>query len=193
MPLPSLNSSGCMPPYLPGSSPQIKADMAPYETTMAEMAQAFAHTPERVAILRGLINFRNELRNKGISGTQWIAGSFLEDCEKQRARPPDDVDIVTFGYRPASIQDDPSWLNFVNANKTILFDRKAIKTAHSCDSFYVDMHLHPEILVSNSRYWFGLFSHQRVTHIWKGIASISLADDDQAALNLFGGGTANAP
>lgn len=53
MTLPKLNSSGVMPPYLPGSSPQIGADMAPYTTTTVELVQTFGHTPERAAILRG--------------------------------------------------------------------------------------------------------------------------------------------
>lgn len=193
MSLPKLNSSGVLPPYLPGSSPQVKADMAPYGTTSVELVRAFGHTPERAAILRGLINYRTQLRAKGIGGTQWIAGSLLEDCERQRSRPPADVDIVTFGYRPQTALDDALWRQFVYNNRTALFDRAAVKSAYACDAFYVDMHLHPEMLVSSSRYWFGLFSHQRVTDAWKGIVSISLSDDDQAALSILDGGAPNAP
>lgn len=193
MPLPKLNSSGVMPPYLPGSSPQVRADMAPYATTTVELVQIFGHTPERAAILRGLINYRSQLRNQGIDGTQWIAGSLLEDCEKQRSRPPADVDVVTFGYRPTNAQDDSSWQQFVHNNRTALFDRSAVKSTYACDAFYVDMHLHPEMLVSSSRYWFGLFSHQRVTDAWKGIVSLPLSDNDQAALSILSGGISNAP
>lgn len=193
MALPALTAGGVMPPYLPGSSPQVRADMAPYATTMLEIAQTFGNTEPRKDLLRGLINYRDELRNRGIAGSQWLAGSFLEDCERLRARPPSDIDLVTFGYRPTTHEDDPDWMSFVDSNRLVLFHRETVKNSFKCDAFYVDMHLHPEMLVSSSRYWFGLFSHQRDSHTWKGIVSIPLHDDDLAALAELNGGGSYAP
>ena len=40
-------------------------------------------------------------------------------------------------------------------------------------------------MVRNTHYWFGLFTHQRETFIWKGMLEISLQDDDESALELL--------
>lgn len=186
--IPSINRSGVLPPFLPGVGPTNSAAMAPYRASITELASKFASTPERVAILKGLLDFRGKMRNAGIDqGFQWIDGSFLEDCERNRGRPPKDVDLVTFARRPHQHQIDADWQAFVTANQD-LFDRKEVKATYSCDAFYVDLFLPPEAVVSRSRYWFGLFSHQRSTYLWKGLIEVPLVDDDAAARALLGGG-----
>jgi hypothetical protein len=41
-------------------------------------------------------------------------------------------------------------------------------------------------VVDDTRYWLGLFSHQRDTLLWKGILKVAMADDnDGAALTLL--------
>lgn len=186
--IPSINSSGVLPPFLPGVEPTNSAAMAPYRASITELASEFATTPERVAILKGLLDFRGKMRSAGIDqGFQWIDGSFLEDCERNRGRPPKDVDLVTFARRPYQYQQDADWRAFVAANQD-LFNRKEVKAAYSCDAFYVDLFLPPEAVVSRSRYWFGLFSHQRSTYLWKGLIEVPLVDDDAGARALLGGG-----
>lgn len=185
--IPSINSSGVLPPFLPGVEPTNPAAMAPYRASISELASEFATTRERVAIITGLLDFRRKMLNAGIDqGFQWIDGSFLEDCERNRGRPPKDVDLVTFARRPRQHQQDADWRTFVAANQN-LFNRKEVKATYSCDAFYVDLFLPPEAVVSRSRYWFGLFSHQRSTYLWKGLIEVPLADDDAGARALLGG------
>lgn len=166
--------------------------MAPYKAELIEVVQRFATSPERIRILQGLLNFRQRLRDVDIiEGFQWIDGSFVENCERHRSRPPSDVDLVTFAERPRAYQDAPAWNSFVKDNVD-LFDRNKLKQDYCCDAFYEDLGLPSRIVVSRSRYWFGLFSHQRVTYIWKGLLEIPLqADDEQASLLL--GGLGNEP
>jgi hypothetical protein len=43
--------------------------------------------------------------------------------------------------------------------------------------------------LSQSLYWYSLFSHKRLSHEWKGFAAVPLnAADDQAALAAIAGG-----
>lgn len=190
--IPSVNSSGVLPPFLPGNEPADPAAMAPYRASIKELASEFATTPERAAIFTGLLDFRDKMRNAGIDqGFQWIDGSFLEDCEKIRGRPPKDIDLVTFARRPPNYQQAAEWKAFVTSNLD-LFSRVAVKAAYKCDAFYVDLFLPPEAVVACSRYWFGLFSHQRSTYLWKGMIEVPLIDDDADARALLRG-RQNAP
>nr|WP_221178025.1 hypothetical protein [Salinisphaera halophila] len=166
--------------------------MAPYRASIADIVESFSGTPERCAILDGLLDFREKMRRAGIDqGFQWIAGSFIENCEKTRERPPKDVDVVTFARRPTQHEMQDDWRKFV-ANNHEIFSTKQVKEAHDCDAYYVDLSLPSELVVSQSRFWFGLFSHQRATYLWKGILQVSLADDDAAARALLAGGITNA-
>ncbi len=186
--IPSLNQSGVLPPFLPNAGPTESAAMAPYQATLVEIVQRFASSPERVSILNGLLRYREKLRSYGIiDGFQWIDGSYLEDCEKHRSRPPSDIDLVTFAERPVHCSDLSSWKDFVAQNRSSLFDRDAIKQTYSCDAFYEDLGLPSRQLVSRSRYWFGLFSHQRMTYLWKGLLMVPLQADDAQAISMIGG------
>lgn len=187
--IPAFNQSGVLPPFLPEQSPAQSAAMAPYLASMVELAATLTSSPERVAILNGFLDFRQNLRAAGFNeGFQWVAGSYLEDCERQRGRPPQDVDIVTFARRPASYEDDGNWREFV-AHNPGLFSPSIVKESHRCDAFFVDLTLPQEAIVSQTRYWFGLFSHQRSTYLWKGILAVDLQDDDLGARALLSGGS----
>ena len=99
--IPVHNHEGVLPPFLPGGSPTEPGEMAPYKTNFSEVVQRYGETPERLAILEGLLAYRAALRGAGIiNGFQWLDGSFVEDCEKNRNRPPTDIDIITFSFRP---------------------------------------------------------------------------------------------
>lgn len=192
--IPAINESGVLPPFLPAYGPADPAAMSPYTASMTEIATRFAITAERKAILMGLLGYRQALRDAGITdGFQWVDGSYLEECERDRGHAPNDIDIVTFAERPNAAVDDASWAVFFAQNKTTLFDPNAIKKAYRCDAYYQDLDLPAKIIVSRVRYWFGLFSHRRLTYLWKGLLQIPLQDDDQAALDLLSGGAHNAP
>jgi len=188
--IPTLNQSGVLPPFLPTAGPTQSAAMAPYKASLTEVVARFATTPERIDIIRGFLGYRQLLHNAGIvDGFQWINGSYVENCEQYRGKPPSDIDVVTFAERPVNFTDDTLWIQFVARNRNNLFDRNSIKQNYRCDSFYEDLSLPNKVLVSRARYWFGLFSHQRTTYLWKGLLVIPLQADDQAALALLNGGT----
>lgn len=175
--IPSFNQSGVLPPFLPGSLPIQSGAMAPYKVTLLEVVQRFSAGNVRPDIVRGLIDYRAALRAVGVSsGFQWIDGSFVEDIENNQGRPPNDVDTVTFALRPLAHQKQEHWNNLVN-QRAELFIPAECKKRFRCDAYYVDMNLPPRSLVDQARYWFGLFSHQRDTYLWKGMLEIPLDDD----------------
>ena len=93
--IPELNQSGVLPPFIPEYGPTDSARMAPYRTTILEFVQRYSQTKERVIILKGLLAYREQLRNIGVTdGFHWIDGSFVENVEQNQNRPPSDIDEV---------------------------------------------------------------------------------------------------
>jgi hypothetical protein len=88
---------------------------------------------------------------------------------------------VTFASIPGSVEEK---MALVVANLDI-FDSQSAKAAFYCDAYFVDLTVKPLLLVDNTRYWFGLFSHQRETSLWKGMLQVPIASDDAAALALL--------
>jgi len=161
--------------------------MSPYETTLTRIGQKLCASNERKAIFRGLLQYRQQLANLGFTtGFQWLSGSFMDDIETLETRHPQDVDLVTFYYRPAGIPDDAAWLDFINVNANLL-DWQLVKPVYRCDPYFVDLSTAPESLVNQARYWFGLFSHRR-TGAWKGLLQVPLpvTQDDNDASILVG-------
>ncbi len=191
--IPPLNQAGVLPPYLTNIGPTKSDAMSPYKTNIKELVSRFAVTPKRIDIVKGLINYRQLLRKEGIvDGFQWIDGSYVERCEERLNRSPNDVDVVTFAYRPQNYKDDGKWGLFVKQKEDIIFNRRIIKQLYACDAFYEDLSLPGKVIVSRARFWFGLFSHQRSTFLWKGLLEIPLQADDNDALTPLNGGTKNA-
>ena len=178
--IPAFGPSGVLPPFV-GANPAWPAGLSPYVATMTEIVARFGASIERFAILSGLLDYRAALAGIGITkGFQWIDGSFVEQCEVLRQRPPGDVDIVTFAYRPFT----PDWSLFVSQHAE-LFDPFLSKIQFKCDAYYVDLDKPSNWIVEDSAYFNGLFSHQRDTLQWKGMISIDLNSDDAAARRLM--------
>ncbi|WP_416046461.1 DUF6932 family protein [Delftia acidovorans] len=179
--LPSFNGSGVLPPFL-GDGPDERQAASPYKASMSELVVHFGYTPERRRILRGLLDFRHALRSVAIvTGFQIIDGSFLEDCERTRSRPPSDIDLVTFSHLPVPAQEATAFLG----EHIALFDTAAVKQAYACDAYFVDLAKDARYVVQDTIYWYGLFSHQRDTFMWKGLVTIPmLSDDNQALIEL---------
>lgn len=184
--IPDLTISGVLPPYI--GSPILAAQMSPYDTTLVRIVQKFGKSPARIAILRGLLAYREQLSSIGmVTGYQWLSGSFMDDIEALEVRDPRDIDMVTICYRPASCgKDDSAWTVFFNSNLH-LFDPKKTKDAFSCDSYFIDLDMDGFSVVDQARYWFGLFSHSRVG-LWKGMLRVPLevSQDDLDASALLG-------
>jgi len=179
--IPAFNISGVLPPFDVAVGPASPTAMSPYPVPMTDVVRRFATTTERVAMVSGLMDYRESLISAGIDdGFQWLDGSFVEDVENLRARPPGDVDVVTFAHRPTAHSSVDAWNVFVSVN-TDLFDPRVNKSRYRCDAYFIDLNLGPKILVNSTRYWFGLFSHQRATALWKGMLQVPLQSDDAAA------------
>lgn len=177
--IPPLNLSGVLPPFT-GGDPRSPAQVAPYETSLEAVVDRYAISTERVAILLGLCAFRERLRSLQITnGYQWLCGSFTESIENLENRAPRDIDVVTFAYRPFQLSSSDSWMTFVHSNLDF-FNTKKSKENYKCDAYYVDLNKPPHLIVADTTYWFGLFSHRR-NGLWKGMLRVSLQSDDTAA------------
>jgi hypothetical protein len=174
MSIPLFTIDGILPPFTgtgPGDDPSF---MSPYEVNAEEVVRRFCTTAQRRQILEGWLDHRDALRGIGIaSGFQWLDGSFLEEKE------PNDLDIVCFLRLPNEVKSDDEKLALWNEHLA-LFDRSAVKGAYSLDSFFLDLNGSPEVLVTLSRYYLQLFSHQRITFLWKGMIQVPLEDANDA-------------
>ncbi len=178
--IPAFNLSGVLPPFDASLGPAAPGSMSPYDASMSEFAGQFATSDERVELLLGLLEYRERLRLSGMTdGFQWIDGSFIEDIETIRGRPPADIDLVTFASRPAA--HAANWTDFVDAHPE-LFDQDESKAQFHCHAFFVDMTRTPEYVIDSTAYWFGLFSHQRESALWKGLVRIPIQSDDELVL-----------
>jgi hypothetical protein len=155
---------------------------------VSELSTAFASTPERKVLLTGLLAYREALRTAGVtSGFQLIDGSFTEDCEGRRGRPPGDIDVITLADLPVGRPDVTA---FMQANLA-LFSTAQAKATYKCDAYFIDLGKASRLIAEDTMYLFGLFSHQRVTALWKGMVKIPLISDDdvvQAAMTAVAAG-----
>jgi hypothetical protein len=181
MPVPAFTLDGILPPFT--GDPTDDTTMSPFKVTVPEFVASFALTPERVQILEGLLEFRRRIHGLGIMrGIQWIDGSFVEMNDSVRA--PRDADVVTFFFRPSTLAERPAWEAAMDAHPGI-FDHAQVKAELKCDGYWVDLSVpKPLYHVDQTRYWFGLFSHRRLSRQWKGMLQLplgSLAEDLEAA------------
>ena len=184
MPIPAFTIDGILPPYVgphgPGGAPE---DMTPYVVSATEVVATLGISSQRQIILRHWLNHRAALRRIGFTrGYQWLDGSFVEQ------KDPQDLDVVTFTYRPTHAKDNTALSALITANIDIFY-RPLVKKAFMLDAFFLDFEGSAEALVSVSRYYLGLFSHRRGDDLWKGMLQVRLEDvtDDQTALSALGG------
>jgi hypothetical protein len=181
--IPAFTLSGVLPPF-DGPNPG-QGSISPYRATLLEVAQRLCTSRQRIGLLRGLIELRKALVKLGINqAVQWLDGSFCENVEISRGRPPADIDVVTLFIRPEIFLKEPAkWKTFVEANRDV-FSRERTKKLFCCDAFFVDIQgLSISNLIQQITYWHGLFTHQRETFQWKGIIEVQLTpnDDDVVA------------
>jgi hypothetical protein len=150
------------------------------------LVDSFSISPERMAILDGLLRFRADLHQAGIvSGFQWLDGSFLEQVEMLEGRPPRDMDVVTFFEMPSG-QDQRSLIQ----RHGVLFDQKQVKATYAMDAYVVVLgQPADQWLVKYVSYWYSMWSHRR-DGLWKGFVQVDLDPaqdaDARAILNLQG-------
>lgn len=180
--IPAFNLSGVLPPYT-GANPADRTYVSPYKVNMSDVVNRFATSLRRVEILRGLLDYREQLlRLNIVDGYQWLDGSFVENVEVIHGRDPNDIDVVTFARRPMS--DLQAWKATIQSNPN-LFNPRNTKSTFMCDAYFVDLLNDPKTIISDTAYLFGLFSHQRKTSLWKGMLHVPLVSDDATARALI--------
>jgi hypothetical protein len=181
--IPDHSLSGVLPPFV-GENPANRAEASPYLASMSEFVQRFCTTMERARLLSGLLKYRSGLANLMVrDGMQWIDGSFLEEVEATRKRPPQDIDLITLAHRPETHQTDQDWELLFRANIGF-FVPSFVKETFHCDAYFIDLDKRADILIKDVCYFHGLFSHQRDTLLWKGIVEIPLESDDDIASTI---------
>lgn len=185
--IPPFTSSGVLPPYV-GTDPAVLGSMSPYTVGLVELVQRFAHSPERRDIFTGYLAHRAYLIRLGVTGIQWLDGSFLEDVENLESRAPGDIDVISFIVRPPAYQNPnhAAWEAFWRGHMSV-FDARQAKAAYQTDAYFVDVAFGPGFVVKQTAYWFGLFSHKRASGLWKGMLEVPLDSnqDDDAASQLL--------
>lgn len=166
------NIHGVIPPVSDGTS----IERSPYEIDILTFTKMFSLSNERIAILKNFLYYRKFLYELDItSGFQWVNGSFTENVETLRNRPPNDIDVVSFITEPK------------NPLPNELFDNSYIKQQYQVDSYFVDLNDAPQELVKWTAYWYSMWSHQRDTNIWKGFFQMPLSEqDDLEAFSYLG-------
>lgn len=181
-----LASPAILPPFTGGNPGATLACRSPYRAGLDEVVQRFGKSAKRQGLLRGLIQYRRELRRVALGAKfQWLAGSFVEEP----GREPNDIDVVTFfetdAAGRAAAMSDP----LIKQRITALAKRGLVKTTYGLDSFFIDLSWPPHQVVAQTHYWYGLFSHQRVSYAWKGMLEVDAqsVDDDYSAEALLSG------
>lgn len=172
--IPDWSADGVLPPV--DLADPTSTARSPYRTSLTDFALRFATSAERIAIIDGFLGYRSELHAAGLTrGFQWIDGSFLEHVELLRSRPPRDVDVVTFYQLPPGETQAA-----IFARRPDAFDHDQLKVRFSVDAYMQQLESAGDYLVRQSAYWYGLWSHQRSTFVWKGFVEIDLDPREDA-------------
>ena len=75
---PHFTTNGVIPPFV-GGDPTIPSMMSPYRVTMHQFVEWFGYSHARLAIISGLLDFRQKLIETGLSGFQWLE-QFTNQC-----------------------------------------------------------------------------------------------------------------
>ena len=176
MSIPKFNAAGVIPPFL--KDPRLMGRGSPYPASSSDVAQHFATSQRRCEILQGWLDYRARLLNLGMTGFQWIDGSFCEDLTRAN-REPGDIDVVTF-WAPPEQTDPDAFEEDLWAKHRALVDPKLTKQTFQTDAYFVRLENKEWAPVVLVHYWFGLFSHRRNDSAWKGIVQVPLDAGDDA-------------
>lgn len=179
--IPPWNPEGLLP-AVDMASP-TSANRSPYPVALTEVVLRFSTSPERIAILRGFLEYRASLHAVGLtSGFQWLDGSFAENIEIGTcARPPNDIDVVTFYRLPAGVTQVDLVVSAPGLFPEDAEEVQALKGRYKVDAYAVHLELGADRLVDRSAYWYGVWGHQRDTFTWKGFVQVDLSPADDAA------------
>ncbi len=177
--IPAWNSAGVLPAIRPsqqGHSP----DRSPYSVPLSDVIYQFATSPERILILKGLLDYRAALHKLGLtSGFQWLDGSFMENIETLEMRPPNDMDAVTYFYLPSGETQS----SFAEKAGNLL-SSNFVKTTYSVDAYpHVLGEPNDALQIRLISYWYSMWSHRR-DGLWKGFIQVDLDPQEDVSARL---------
>lgn len=184
--IPDWSPLGVLPPI--NLLSPTSADRSPYIVSLTDFILHFNTSEERRLILQGYLRYRQAFHDIGlVSGFQWLDGSFIEQIEIVEARPPRDIDVVTFFDMPVGM----SQIDVLSLNPRLFKPehRDEIKDEYHVDGQWVPLTVPPKRLVERSTYWYSVWGHRRDL-TWKGFVQVDLspAKDDTAVAILNGMG-----
>lgn len=196
--IPEFNHQGLIPPF--DVNKPTDYNRSPYLVSLSEMihrlsiGNADLDYQKRLSILEGFLNYRGFLHSIGLTtGFQWINGSFVTNKELICKAPPNDIDVVTIFMLPQG----ETQASYYNKNKSV-FDLKNIKTQYFVDANYVCIapsNMNLQLMIEQTNYWHGLWSHHKQTLQWKGYLQVDLMSsedsDAQILLNNIKKGVVN--
>lgn len=169
--IPTFDHNNVLPPYS-GVNPALNGSLSPYPTDIWELCNHFATSKARIDILKGFVNFRIKCVAFGITGFQWIDGSFVENIEVRENRDPHDIDVVSFVFNITPIIISNVQLYFED-----FIDPSKSKAHFLVDHYIIEADKNPLTTIEGVRYWNQLFGHNR-DGIWKGMLQLPLTNDD---------------
>lgn len=177
--IPSWTAMGILPP-LDAARP-TSVERSPYFVSLPEVVLRFKTSPERRAILAGLLRYRSALHAVGLTrGFQWLDGSFLENVEMLENRAPNDLDLVTFFHLPEGVAQLEIQARHPGLFPLTREQRAAFKNDYNIDAYLVDLATPANRLIETSTYWYSVWSHRRDAR-WKGFLAIDLAPEEDGA------------
>jgi hypothetical protein len=167
------NIHGVIAPIAEGED-GVSDNRSPYKISIIDFVKNFSYTQDRCHIISKFLDYREKIYQLEINeGFQWVDGSFTENVEELRQRPPSDIDLVNFIYQPSQINEE-YW-----AEHGYVFDHDIAKQNYLVDSYWVNLSVNDkEYIVNQTAYWYSMWSHQRDTNIWKGFYQIALTPQD---------------
>ena len=168
--IPPFDHNHVLPPLI--GDPNNRHNYSPYRCDIMEFCQHFATTQERIAILKGFVDFRLACVANDITGRQWVDGSFVEDTA--RAERPEPKYIVVTSLIEVKTQEEANRLlnEFPEFTNPLLSAQK-----YGVDHYVFVINQSPEEIISWTKFWVQLFSHNELG-VWKGMIEIPLYEND---------------
>lgn len=166
--LPKHDQLGVIPPFVGEPTSGV---CSPYRAEIADVVARFGVSKHRRDVLRGLLRYREELRKEGFEGFQWLDGGFLD----RKAEEPKDVDLITF-YRRKQGWSATTMVELADRRPELVDETFS---TFMCDAYFIDLDDDDrEFLARYIAYWVGVFSHQRVTGVRRGLVQVALGPDE---------------
>lgn len=167
--IPAWNSAGVLPPIRHGK-PGHDPDRSPYRVPLHQLVEHFTETSERLAIMRGLLGYRQALHAANIvNGFQWLDGSFMEQVEVLESSTPNDIDVVTFFSMPEGMSQQALARNYGDLFTPVKSKAIFRVDAYGCILGEPTTSSH----VKQISYWYSMWSHRR-NGLWKGFIQVDL-------------------